>query len=58
MAQADEAGLELYLDATTPGYPLYERNGFNLATTQELDLRPFGGDSIYTMKSMIRPAFY
>lgn len=28
MAKADELGLEMFLDATPPGKPLYDSNGF------------------------------
>ncbi|KAI9722749.1 MAG: hypothetical protein M1828_004445 [Chrysothrix sp. TS-e1954] len=55
LSRADEASLEVYLDATPPGVPLYERNGFRLAGTREFDMRPYGGDFIHTTRSMVRP---
>ena len=44
--RADERGLISVLMASEAGLKLYERSGFELKMTIEMDLRPYGLDEI------------
>ncbi|KAJ4303820.1 hypothetical protein N0V90_002721 [Kalmusia sp. IMI 367209] len=54
--RADEAGLEVYLEASEMGEPLYKRFGFEPVERIELDLRRWGGDEVIKWAVMVRPA--
>lgn len=53
---ADEKGILCAVGASDAGYPLYARHGFEVKTTRDHDLRPYGVDAIEQGRSMIRPA--
>jgi hypothetical protein len=40
--QADEAGLETYLEASEMGRPLYERYGFEVVRDMPFDMGKYG----------------
>jgi len=52
--KADRDGIDVFLDATPVGRPLYERFGFETVKDNEVDLKPFGVDHIHHTYSMIR----
>jgi hypothetical protein len=44
MQKADEAGLDMYLQASLMGAPLYKKFGFEVMAVQEIDLSQWGVD--------------
>jgi GNAT superfamily N-acetyltransferase len=42
--KAQELGLDIYLQGSSSGYPLYKKYGFKDLSSHTLDLRPFGVD--------------
>jgi hypothetical protein len=57
MQQADEAGLDMYLQASLMGAPLYKKFGFEIMSMQEIDLSQWGVNQVDTrtyMKRMTR----
>lgn len=52
--QADQSGMETFLDATPVGEPLYRRLGFRERKVNVFDYRLFGVDLFYQSKSMVR----
>jgi hypothetical protein len=57
MQKADEAGLEMYLQASLMGAPLYKKFGFEVMAVQEIDLSQWGvdkGDTRTYMKRVTR----
>lgn len=53
--QADQAGLESYLEATMVGKPLYERFGYRFVKDMQFDLSKYGGQGFDNFTIMIRP---
>lgn len=41
---ADKAGLDMYLQASLMGTPLYKKFGFEVVRVKEVDLSQWGGD--------------
>ena len=53
---ADEAGLPCYLEATSAGYPLYRKVGFEPVDNIDLNMSEWGLDHKPRFICMIRPA--
>lgn len=45
---ADEKGLEILLNATPAGKPVYERYGFKSVEEFEFDATKYGGEGVWT----------
>lgn len=58
LAEADQAGVEVYLEATDTAKPLYERHGFETITELRFDPAKDGvkGLGIERQTVMVRPA--
>ncbi|KAI4854506.1 hypothetical protein E4T44_00127 [Aureobasidium sp. EXF-8845] len=54
MQKADEAGLDMYLQASLMGAPLYKKFGFEVMSMQEIDLSQWGVDQVETRTYMSR----
>jgi hypothetical protein len=54
MQKADEAGLDMYLQASLMGTPLYKKFGFEVMAVQEIDLSQWGVDKGDTRTYMKR----
>ena len=54
-SRADKESLECFVDGTTAGLPTYERAGFVIKKTFELDLRKFGIEHTLLGYGMVRP---
>jgi hypothetical protein len=48
---ADKDGLEIYLDASMEGYPMYLKYGFNVNAEEKMP-----GEYNYIERHMVRPA--
>ena len=55
METADKAGLDMYLQASLMGAPLYMKFGFEVMSMQEIDLSQWGVDQVDTRTYMKRP---
>ena len=53
---ADKAGLFCWLEASTAGYHLYRKKGFEDVDVIEVDTRKWGGKGIERSTCMKRPA--
>jgi ribosomal protein S18 acetylase RimI-like enzyme len=58
LAEADQAGIECYLEATNTAKPLYERHGFVEVNVIRFDPASYGiqGYSVEVQTIMVRPA--
>ena len=54
MRKADEEGWVTYLDSSSLARPIYEKVGFELVREIEFDRKPWGGEGIDWMGSMVR----
>jgi hypothetical protein len=54
--KADEAGLDMYLQASPVGAELYKKFGFEVVSVEELDLSQYGVDKVDTRTYMKRVA--
>ena len=54
--KADEAGLDMYLQASPVGAKLYKKFGFKIVSVEELDLSQYGVDKVDTRTYMKREA--
>jgi hypothetical protein len=52
----DKAGLDIYLQASLMGAPLYKKFGFEVVEVQEVDLSQYGVDTKDTRTYMKRVA--
>ncbi|EKG14884.1 hypothetical protein MPH_07924 [Macrophomina phaseolina MS6] len=52
--QADELGLDTYLDASPMGKGLYQKNGFEIVKDIPFDLAKFGGEGVVSHVCMLR----
>lgn len=52
---ASEKNLDIFLDATEAGKPLYEKYGFEVRKARRMDLRPYGVDETALNWGMLRP---
>lgn len=52
--RADEAGLDVFLQASTEGLHIYEKFGFEPVRTDRLDLAEFGVDKVEVRTCMKR----
>ena len=53
---ADEAGLPCYLEASSKGYDLYKRKGFEDVEFLDMDMSKWGREGVNRHICMIRPA--
>jgi GNAT superfamily N-acetyltransferase len=58
MEKADDAGVEMYLESSPMGRPLYARNGFEPVKDVSLDLRRWGGDDELWFTVSLSTAFW
>ena len=58
LSEADEAGVEVYLEATDTAKPLYEKHGFEAITELRFDPAPYGlgGLGVERQTVMVRGA--
>lgn len=54
--RADEAGLDLYLQASEKGLRAYEKSGYRIVQTDSIDLGEFGVERTETRYCMRREA--
>lgn len=52
--KADEAGLDMYLQASLIGAELYKKFGFEVVSVEELNLGQYGVDKVETRTYMKR----
>ncbi|CAD0107166.1 unnamed protein product [Aureobasidium uvarum] len=52
--KADEAGLDMYLQASLMGAELYKKFGFEVVSVEEIDLSQWGVDKVDTRTYMKR----
>ncbi|KAI5206626.1 hypothetical protein E4T38_03670 [Aureobasidium subglaciale] len=53
---ADEAGLDMYLQASPVGVGVYQKFGFEVVSVEDIDLNPYGVDKVDTRTYMKRVA--
>ncbi|KAG9959795.1 hypothetical protein KCU61_g7096, partial [Aureobasidium melanogenum] len=53
--KADEAGLDMYLQASLMGAKLYKKFGFEIVSVEKIDLSQYGVDKVETRTYMKRP---
>ena len=53
MAEADNAGLEIYLEATDTAKPLYEKHGFKAITELRFDPGKYGVKGVGTERQTV-----
>ena len=53
LAEADEAGVEVYLEATDTAKPLYEKHGFEAITELKFNPGDYGIEGIGTEKQTV-----
>lgn len=54
--QADEQGVEIYLESSVAGRPLYEKFGLRTLKVFDFDMAQLGYEGIDTHTCMLRPA--
>lgn len=52
--KADEAGAKIWLTSTPQAMPVYEKNGWKVRDTYEIDLEKYGGQGNYVRYWMLR----
>lgn len=54
--RADEKGVEIYLEASVPGRPMYEKFGLRVLKVMDFDMAQLGYEGVDTHICMWRPA--